>query len=197
MKINKRIATTVMLAGLLVGSLGVGLTLTGKPGAAAAAPVQQTQAVDGDTAQEPFYTGSIPMDEAQTDGMSEADESAALQGQAIVSADEAKAAAEAANPGANTVKVELDNENGMLVYSVALDNGLDVKIDAGNAAILHTEQAGDDAAEEDNEANEANEADEASDTDDVQEEHEAENEADDATEGPEVPEDAPEAVPAP
>jgi uncharacterized membrane protein YkoI len=36
--------------------------------------------------------------------------------------------------------VELDNENGVVVYSVELDNGLDVKVDAGNGNILHTEQ---------------------------------------------------------
>ncbi len=197
MKINKRIATVVMLAGLLIGSLGAGLTLTGQPAPAAAAPVQQTQPVDapttedGDSTQDPSYTGSIPVDEAQTDDMSETDEAAALQGQATISADEAKAAAEAANPGAKAVKVELDNENGYLVYSVELDNGLDVKIDAGDASVLHTEQAGDDAAEETNGVG---------DTDNVQEEHEAQNEADDATEGPEAPEDvpaAPETAPAP
>lgn len=203
MKINKKVATVVMLAGLLVGSLGVGLTLTGKLGAAAAAPVQQTQPVDvpaaedGDSTQDTSYTGSIPVDEAQIDGMSETDEAVALQGQASISADEAKAAAEAANPGAKAAKVELDNENGYLVYSVELDNGLDVKIDAGDATVLHTEQADDDAAEEGDEADEANEADEEGDTDDVQEEHEDENEADDAAEGPEAAEDAPEAVPAP
>ncbi|MCA9898767.1 MAG: PepSY domain-containing protein [Ardenticatenaceae bacterium] len=205
MKINKRTATVVMLAGLLLGSLGVGLTLTGKPQAASA---QQTvpAAEDGDNVQEPSYTGSIPVDEAQTDGMNEADEAAALQGKATISADEAKAAAEAANPGAQAVKVELDNQNGYLVYSVELDNGLDVKIDAGDAAVLHTEQADNDADEEDNEADEAgdtddiqeeNEADDDGDTGDVQEEHEAEGEADDAAEGSEAPEDAPEAVPAP
>jgi len=188
MKLNKRVASVVMLAGLLVGSLGAGLALTGKPGAAAAAPAQQTQPVDSpadgdeDARQDPAYTGSVPVDEAQTDGMSEADEAAALQGKAAISADEAKAAAEAANPGAKTVKVELDNENGYLVYSVELDNGLDVKVDAGDASVLHTEQAGDDAAEEANEAGDA---------DGVQEEHEAENEANDATEGPESPEVAP------
>lgn len=202
MIINKRNASIFILAGLLLGSLLAGAAFTGKPSRVAAAPVQQTQPVDaptaedpaaedGDTTQDPSYTGSILVDEAQTDGMSEADEAAALQGQATISAEEAQAAAEAANPGAKAVKVELDNENGVLVYSVELDNGLDVKIDAGNASVLHTEQAGDDTAEE---------ANEAGDSDNVQEEHEAQNEADDATEGPEAPEDAPaapEAAPAP
>ncbi|MCA9998729.1 MAG: PepSY domain-containing protein [Anaerolineales bacterium] len=163
--------------------------MTSRPSTATAAPVQQTQPIDAlasedeDSLQEPAYTGSISVDETHTDGLSEADESAALQGQAVTSAAAAKAAAEAANPGAQSIKVELDNENGALVYSVTLDNGLDVKVDAGDATILHTEQAGDDADEVDNEVG---------DTDDVQEEYEAENEADDAAEGSEAPEDAPE-----
>jgi len=83
-------------------------------------------------AQEPSYTGSILVDEAQFDGLSETDEAAALQPMAVISNDEAKAVAEAANPG---------NENGVLVYSVELDNGLEVKVDAGNGTILRTEQA--------------------------------------------------------
>ena len=37
------------------------------------------------------------------------------------------------------LKVELDNENGALVYSVELSNGMDVKVDAGNAAVLYTD----------------------------------------------------------
>jgi len=61
-----------------------------------------------------------------------------------------------------------DNENGALVYSVELSNGLDVKVDAGNGTILSTEQA--DADEE------------AGDLDDVQEE--VESQADDALETP-------------
>ena len=75
--------------------------------------------------------------------MSEAGEAAALAGQAKISVEEAKAAALAANPGATVVKAELDNENGALVYSIELSNGSDVKVDAGNGAILHTETGGD------------------------------------------------------
>jgi uncharacterized membrane protein YkoI len=89
--------------------------------------------------------------------MSEADEAAALQPMAGISSDEAQALAEAANPGSTALQVELDNENGVLVYSVELSNGLEVKVDAGNGAILHTEQ--DDADEE------------AADQDNVSEEH--------------------------
>lgn len=99
--------------------------------------------------QQPHYTGSITVDESQYEGMSEADEAAALQAKATITSAEAEAAALAANPGTTVVKTELDNENGVLVYSVELSNGMDVKVDAGNGKILHTEQAGYDAAEVD------------------------------------------------
>lgn len=89
--------------------------------------------------QQPQYTGSITVDESQYEGMSEADEAAALQAKATISAADAEAAALAANSGTTVVKTELDNENGVLVYSVELSNGMDVKVDAGNGKILHTE----------------------------------------------------------
>ncbi len=99
---------------------------------------------DGPDERMPSYTGSIAVDESATEGLSEADESAALAGQATIGADQARAAVLAANPGATVVKVELDNENGYLVYSVELKDGSDVKIDAGTGAILHTESGGED-----------------------------------------------------
>lgn len=96
----------------------------------------------GPDQQDPSYTSSIQIDQTVTEGMSEADESAALAGQATITSDQAQAAALAANPSATVVKVELDNENGALVYSVELSNGSDVKVDAGNGAILNTEAGG-------------------------------------------------------
>jgi uncharacterized membrane protein YkoI len=92
--------------------------------------------------QQPQYTGSITVDDSQYEGMSEAEEAAALQDEVNISATEAEAAALADNPGATVIETELDNENGVLVYSVELSNGNDVKVDAGNGQILHTE-AGD------------------------------------------------------
>jgi len=97
----------------------------------------------GPDEQSPSYSSSISVDQTTTEGMSEADEAAALAGQAKISIEDAKAAALAANPGTTVVKAELDNENGALVYSVELSNGSDVKVDAGNGAILHTETGGD------------------------------------------------------
>ena len=89
--------------------------------------------------QSPSYIGSITVDQTQYEGMSEADETAALQAKATISTTDAEAVAIAANPGTKVVKTELENENGVLVYSVELSNGKDVKVDAGNGQILHTE----------------------------------------------------------
>jgi uncharacterized membrane protein YkoI len=163
MKFNKRVFGAVIAGALLLGSLSIGVVV-----------MAQQEAESDDQVQEPAYSGSIAVDQAQYEGMSEADEATALQGMATLSADEAKAAAEAANPGTTAIQVELDNENGVLVYSVELGNGLDVKVDAGNSQILHTEQAGADQ--------------EAGDLDDVQDEYESQ--ADDAFEAPHAGEDA-------
>ncbi|MEZ4865239.1 MAG: PepSY domain-containing protein [Caldilineaceae bacterium] len=141
--------------------------------------VAQTQPAGeaGDTVQDPSYTGTIPVDGSKTDGLSEADETAALQGLAKIDTATAEAAALAANPGATVVKSSLDNENGSLVYSVELSNGLDVKVDAGNGAILHTDQANEgsegNADGEVDEANESAENDQAGDTDNIQDETQA------------------------
>jgi uncharacterized membrane protein YkoI len=94
-------------------------------------------------AQDPSYAGSVAVDQAQTEGVSEADEATTLLGKATISAADAEAAALAANPGATVVKSELDNENGALVYSVELSNGADVKVDAGNGSILFSDTGAD------------------------------------------------------
>ncbi|MEN4011400.1 MAG: PepSY domain-containing protein [Bellilinea sp.] len=111
----------------------------GLPDAAEAPGVEDA----GPDEQMPSYTSSIAVDQAATEGMSEADESAALQSKATISAADAEAAALAANPDATVVKTELDNENGALVYSVELSNGADVKVDAGNGSILFTDSDAD------------------------------------------------------
>lgn len=161
MKINKYIAGSVIGMSLLVGTIGGSIAFAQTPAGSGSGQ---------DQIETPAYSGSITVDQTKYEGMSETDEAGALQGQAKITADEARAAAEAANAGAKATKVELDNENGVLVYSVELDNGLDVKVDAGNGSIVHTEQAG-----SDNEVN---------DQDNTQEEHE--NQADDASEAPGV-----------
>ncbi len=75
-------------------------------------------------------------------GAAEAGEAARFQSLARVTADQARAAAVAQVPG--TVRtVELDNEDGNLVYSVEIATTAgerDVKVDAGNARVLHVEK---------------------------------------------------------
>ena len=171
MKVNKWIVGAMVGISLLVAGMGARAVLAQRPTPATPPAAVQQEAGPDDQVQEPSYTGSIGVDQAQYEGLSEADEAAALQGMATISADQAKAAAVAANPGTTVVKVELDNENGVLVYSVELNNGLDVKVDAGNGAILHIEQAGADQET-------------SGDRDNVQEEHESQ--ADDAMETPGV-----------
>jgi uncharacterized membrane protein YkoI len=97
---------------------------------------------DGVDEQSPLYAGSISVDESKFEGMTETEESAALAELASLSEEDAQAAALAANPGATVVKVELDNENGAVVYSVELSDGSDVKVDAGTGTVVHSEAAG-------------------------------------------------------
>jgi uncharacterized membrane protein YkoI len=92
--------------------------------------------------QSPSYTGSLTVDDTGYEGLNEAEEAAALAGMASINEEEAKAAALSANPNTTVVKVELDNENSVVVYSVELSDGSDVKVDAGTAMVLHTEAAG-------------------------------------------------------
>ncbi len=113
-------------------SLALALLLAGGAGKAAWAAASgsgQQQAQE----QAPTYTCSIRVPQP---------EPADLSTLAKIKADQAMAAAQTAFPGAQVKKVELDNENGCLVYSVDLSNGMDVKVDAGNGSILHKEPAG-------------------------------------------------------
>lgn len=117
---------------------GVEAPESGSPESASAESTADT----GPDQQSPSYSGSITVSASQASGLSESDEAAALQSQAKISASQAESAALAGNPGASVTKTELDNENGVLVYSVELSNGSDVKVDAGAGQVLHTEQGG-------------------------------------------------------
>lgn len=163
------VAVGATVATLLFGGLGT-VAFASQSQTLQQQPVQVTgsEAASQDTHQAPAYTGSILVDQQRDEGMSEADEAAALQAKATITAAEAEAAALAANPGAKVVKSELDNENGVLVYSVELDNGADVKVDAGNGAVLYTDQ-GEDGAEINKAGHEESDA---RDADNVQDEHE-------------------------
>jgi len=123
----------VLAVGFVLGNLTLGPIF-----AQSQATNSSTQSAAIDE-QQPKYSGSIQIDDSQYQGVSEADEVAALQSKATISAAQAEAAALATNPGTTVAKTELDNENGVLVYSVELSNGKDVKVDAGTEKVLHTE----------------------------------------------------------
>jgi uncharacterized membrane protein YkoI len=135
-------------SGVAINNNTVGNLSLIKAAVAVSAPqAQDAQPEAGETSgtdsgvdeQYPSYTGSITLDQSSTDGMSETDEATALASMATITVDQAKATALAANPGTTVIKAELDNENGVLVYSVELSNGSDVKVDAGNGTVLYTD----------------------------------------------------------
>ena len=126
MKVNKRLMVAVLGTVVLLGGIGVGV--------AVAQPQHNT---------DDQYTASIMVDDSQYEGMSEAEGSAALAALPgiEISADEAVAAALTAYPGTTAVtEVELENENGAVVYGVELSNGLDVKVDVVTGEILRASE---------------------------------------------------------
>jgi peptidase YpeB-like protein len=117
----------------------------------------------------------------------------AVPAQSGMTAEEAKAAALAANPGTQVVSVDQDSKDGTAVYEVTLDNGLQVQVDANSGAILGTDQE-EGSSDVDNVQEEAGAQDQDGgqdgDGDQDQVEEEFESQADDASELPDV-EDAP------
>ncbi|MCB9422287.1 MAG: PepSY domain-containing protein [Ardenticatenaceae bacterium] len=163
MKIKKWTIGVLVMVGLLVGSLGAGAFLSGRPGKAAAAPAAQTadpcandddgmeapETEDVDDVQEEVQCG--PQDENEADEAGESDvedgaedavadtgDETAPAGLAVTAV-QAQTIAEEANPGAAALAVEYDRENGQDIWEVELDNGQDVKVDAGSGQILLTE----------------------------------------------------------
>ena len=140
----------------------------------------------------PAKPSSVTMPPAQA--ATEADEGTALQGLAKITADQAKAAALAAVPGTAT-KVELDNEDGSIVYKVEVASAdgkqTDLSIDAGNGAVLSREtETGDteSATEAPDSPESSDQAGEAQEKPETNDQHPA-NEAPDAAEAPEAPGD--------
>jgi uncharacterized membrane protein YkoI len=63
---------------------------------------------------------------------------------AAITADQAIAAALAAHPDAAAVRTALEKERGTLLYSVKLNTGQEVKVDANTGQVLATVREGDD-----------------------------------------------------
>jgi uncharacterized membrane protein YkoI len=93
---------------------------------------------DGQDLQEPVYTSSIVVPESSS---GEAQEVQELAKYATISQKDAETAALQEVSG-NLGEVELENENGNLVYSVEISTSTgvkDVKVDAGNGHVLGIE----------------------------------------------------------
>ena len=67
------------------------------------------------------------------------DDDAPIQGKPSITPEEANAAVLSEYPGAKILETELEMERGVLVFSVELDNGLEVAVDAGSGKILSAE----------------------------------------------------------
>lgn len=162
------VLTGAAALGMALGSVGIGWAISPSATPAVAPTVQVSQATghSGDKAlsesqegieapeaeeapeanevneinevQDPSYATSITA--PQDEGVSEADEAKALESLATITPDQARNAALEAVPG-TAGKVELDNENGAVVYSVEVTDssgsGIDVKVDAGNGTVVH------------------------------------------------------------
>ena len=129
---NQRTKTLLLSSALLVGSVGSTVVL-----AQASGGTTNTQ-TQGQT-QQPAFTGSIPLPQ---DNQSEGAEAAAYTKMAKVSLDQAVTAAQS-SLGNSTApsSVQLDNENGFLVWEVVIGQQT-VKVDAGDGKVLLTEQVG-------------------------------------------------------
>jgi uncharacterized membrane protein YkoI len=153
----------LVMGGLLAGPVA---SFASNSTTAPSAVVAQQEA-DGE--QDPSYIGTIHIDDSVE--MSEDQEAATLQSLATITQDQAEQAALASAPGASVAKVELDNENGWVVYSVTLDNGTEVKVDAGDGQVLSTEADEGDSEANDHENGQEHEDDNGTDTDDIQDEN--------------------------
>jgi uncharacterized membrane protein YkoI len=67
------------------------------------------------------------------------DNGVALPDQAAITQEEAEAIALAQYPGTKVVATELENEGGTLLYSIELDNGAEVELDANTGTVLPAE----------------------------------------------------------
>lgn len=188
MNVRKTITTSALALGVLAGSAGIAGAVTAQD-----SPAPSTSTVEDQT-QDPMLNGSVQSPEIE--GQSEADESAALASLASITADDAGQAALAANPAATVNGVQLENENGSVVYEVDMTDAsgaaIEVKVDAGDGAVL-AQESGDDEDGDGAEDTES-EADDSTETDGVDHQFEGEEtgengdgvaDADDANEAPE------------
>ncbi len=155
MKINK-IVTLAAIALLLVGAMGA---ISTKAFAQTSTPPAQTQqqntspsdqagtevknAADTDNVNEQVGDQSGPdTEQGGPEGKSSDGKDEAPVGTPAITAQAAQQAAEAYLNAGTASQVQLDDENGKLVYSVQFPNGTDVKVDAMTGSVLGAETDG-------------------------------------------------------
>ena len=129
-----RVKALVLGTMFLLGSAGFGFSQDWNPDSSRQGAAKYSEQ------KQQIYKGSIAVARNQTDE-NYAEMPANPEKMAKISLQQAMQATAAANPGTSAVGAGLGNENGFLVYSVSLNNGLDVEVDAGTGQIVHTEKA--------------------------------------------------------
>jgi len=177
---RKWIIAMVAVLMVVASIVGVSIALSGggSPALAQKQPNAQETSQNQDV-QEPSYTASVKVPKPEPND---------LNGLAKVTAEQAKGAALKANPGTTVTKVELDNENGNLVWSVELSNGANAKVDAGDAKVLLTEPADPNEPEGESKESVKEKGNKKADTDNVQEENRQGNQSNERGEKPEATE---------
>ncbi|SNX53287.1 PepSY domain-containing protein [Thermoanaerobacterium sp. RBIITD] len=147
---NKKLLAYFVTGAISLGAIGGASTLSIAK-AATNTPAKIQSSVQNNLNQ-PNYNGSIkvPNQNNTKDGAkgvkdNEANESAKLKSLAKITEIQAKDAALKAVTG-TVNKIELDNENGNLVYSVDIKTNkgsVDVKVDAGSGMVLSQDNGGD------------------------------------------------------
>jgi uncharacterized membrane protein YkoI len=130
----------VLTAMFFVASLAVGPVFA-HPQHNTTATQTAVQGPNDDSTEAKVEDADMDQVDEQVGEQNEADEEQPL-GEATVTPDGAKAAALTQFRGATITDVQLDNENGSLVYSVELTadgKDYDVKIDAATGTVLRTE----------------------------------------------------------
>ena len=142
MKLNRFIALAA-IALLVVGAMGA---ISMKAFAQTAAQTETCAQKDDDSAevQNAPDTDNVDLQCGDQNEDSEEAESAdgqdtAPTGTPAITSEAAQKTAESYLNAGTAVKVELDDEDGKLVYSVEFSNGTDVKVDAMTGSVLGTE----------------------------------------------------------
>ena len=135
---NKKIASLLVVGGMIAGAVGsIGLAVYAQS-APATAPIVNQQVSDTDNIQD---KGGVEVaDQNENDGeQNDAAEQASLQAKAKITAEQAKTIALGKVPG-TVVSVQLDDEDGTPVYEVTIGTQ-EVKINAIDGSIVKIEKA--------------------------------------------------------